>query len=153
MTFLLLCLTDSLCDSLEVHPCCYSWYCCIFSGSVIFHCVYIPSSLTVPLLRDTQGRTMEGRKEGLTTQHQELCSMLRGHLDGRGLWGSMDICVCVAESLCCPPETVTTLSTGCIQYKIKTFKKSCQHQVIVFPEVAPGGQCPAVESSPLPQLS
>ena len=29
-----------------------------------------------------------------------------------GVWGSTDTCVCVAESLCCPPETITTLLTG-----------------------------------------
>ena len=33
--------------------------------------------------------------------------MLCGSLDGRGIWGRMD--TCMAESLCCPPETVTTL--------------------------------------------
>jgi len=37
-------------------------------------------------------------------QHRELCSMLRGSLDGRGVWGEW-----MAESLCCPPETITTL--------------------------------------------
>ena len=41
-------------------------------------------------------------------------SMLRGKLDGRGVWGRMDTCVCVAESLCCPSETITTLSVGYI---------------------------------------
>ena len=33
-------------------------------------------------------------------------------LDGRGAWGRMDTCVCTAESLCCPPETITTLLIG-----------------------------------------
>ena len=32
-----------------------------------------------------------------------------GSLDGRGVWGRMDTRVCMAESLCCPPKTVTTL--------------------------------------------
>ena len=32
-----------------------------------------------------------------------------GSLDGRGIWGRMDICICMAESLCCSPETVTRL--------------------------------------------
>ena len=27
-----------------------------------------------------------------------------------------------AESLCCPPETITVLLTGLLQYKIKKFK-------------------------------
>ena len=74
-----------------------------------------------------------GRKEGRTyCTHQELCSVLCGRLDGRGLWGSMNICVCMAESLCCPPETVTTLSTGCIQYKIKSFKSPVSIRSLCF---------------------
>ena len=28
-------------------------------------------------------------------------------LDGRGVWGRMDTCVCMAESFCCLPETIT----------------------------------------------
>ena len=39
--------------------------------------------------------------------HRNLCSMLCGNLDGRGVWGRMDTCVCVAEILHCPPETIT----------------------------------------------
>ena len=34
-------------------------------------------------------------------------------LDGRGAWGRMDTHICMAETLCCPPETITTLLTGC----------------------------------------
>ena len=44
----------------------------------------------------------------LLVQHRELSSMLHGNLDGRGVWGRMDTCICMAESLCCPPETITT---------------------------------------------
>ena len=33
-------------------------------------------------------------------------------LDGRGVWGRMDTCLCMAESLHCSPETTTTLLTG-----------------------------------------
>ena len=33
-------------------------------------------------------------------------------LDGRGIGGRMDTCICVTESLHCPPETITTLSVG-----------------------------------------
>ena len=29
----------------------------------------------------------------------KLCSMLRDSLEGRGVWGRMDICICMAESL------------------------------------------------------
>ena len=28
---------------------------------------------------------------------------------GRGVWGEMDTCMCMTESLCCSSETVTTL--------------------------------------------
>ena len=38
--------------------------------------------------------------------------MLCGSFDGRGVWGRMDRCICMAESLCCPPETITTLLIG-----------------------------------------
>ena len=26
-----------------------------------------------------------------------------------GVWGRMDTCICMAKSLCCSPETITTL--------------------------------------------
>ena len=29
--------------------------------------------------------------------------MVRGSLDGKGVWGRMDTCICVAESLNCSP--------------------------------------------------
>ena len=35
--------------------------------------------------------------------------MVRGSLDGRRDRGRMDAYKCMAESLCCPPETITTL--------------------------------------------
>ena len=38
--------------------------------------------------------------------------MLRGSLDGMGVWGRMDACICMAEFLHCSPETTTTLLTG-----------------------------------------
>ena len=44
----------------------------------------------------------------------ELYSILCGSLDGQGVWGRMDTCICMAESLCCPPETITTLLITCI---------------------------------------
>ena len=42
-----------------------------------------------------------------TVYHMELCSMVCGSLDGTGLWGSMDTCICTAESFCYSPETIT----------------------------------------------
>ena len=38
-----------------------------------------------------------------------LCSMLYDSLEERGVWGRMDICMCVAELLCCIPEIIMTL--------------------------------------------
>ena len=58
----------------------------------------------------------------LTVQHRELCSNLCGSLDGRGVWGKMDTCVCMSESLGCPPETVTTLL---ISYVLRLDSQSC----------------------------
>ena len=36
-------------------------------------------------------------------------SVLSGSLDGKGFWGRMDTCTCMAESLQYSPETITTL--------------------------------------------
>ena len=36
----------------------------------------------------------------------ELCSMLCGSLDGRGVWGRMATYICMTESLRCSPETI-----------------------------------------------
>ena len=48
--------------------------------------------------------------------------MLCGSLDGRGVWGTMDTCICMAESLCCSPETITTLLTGYTPIQNTKFK-------------------------------
>ena len=48
-------------------------------------------------------------QQGPTVQHVKLCSMLSGSLDGRGAWGRMDTCLCMAESLLCSPETIPAL--------------------------------------------
>ena len=42
----------------------------------------------------------------------ELCSMLFGNLGGRGIWGRMDICICIAEFLHCSLEAITRLLIG-----------------------------------------
>ena len=39
----------------------------------------------------------------------ELCSMLCGSLDGREVCGRMDTYVCMAKSLHCSPESITTV--------------------------------------------
>ena len=40
--------------------------------------------------------------------------MICGSLDGRGLWGRMDTCVYMAESLFWPSEIITILSIICV---------------------------------------
>ena len=46
--------------------------------------------------------------------------MLCDSLDGRGVWGRMDTCICMAESLCCPGETITMLFTDCESENVKS---------------------------------
>ena len=52
-------------------------------------------------------------QQGPTLLHIELCSMLCGSLDGRGVWGKIDTCIYMAEFLHCSPETITTLLISC----------------------------------------
>ena len=52
--------------------------------------------------------------------------MLCVSLDGKGVLERMDTCMCLAESVCCPPETVTTLL---IDYNIKEKVKKQQSEL------------------------
>ena len=61
-------------------------------------------------------------QQGLTVEHMELCAMVCASLDGRGVWGRMDTRICMAEFLCCSPETITTLLTGYTLIQNKKFK-------------------------------
>ena len=58
-----------------------------------------------------------------TIQHMELSSMLCYSLNGRGVWGRMDTCISMTESLLCSPETLTILLTGYSQIQNKKVKK------------------------------
>ena len=54
----------------------------------------------------------------------ELCSKLCSSLDGIGVRGRMDTCICMAESLQCSPEPITTfLISDTPIYKNKKFWK------------------------------
>ena len=53
----------------------------------------------------------------------ELCSMLSGSMDRRGVWGRMDTRICMVKSLCYSPETIKTLLTGYTPIQNKNFKK------------------------------
>ena len=70
----------------------------------------------------TAGFNMESQ-QGPAAQHRELCSVLWGSLDGRGVWGRMDPCVCTAESLRWSPETITTLLIGYNPIQNKKLRK------------------------------
>ena len=54
----------------------------------------------------------------------EFCSMLGGSLDGRGLGGRMDTCVCMTESLCYLPANITTLLISYTPVRNKKLRKS-----------------------------
>ena len=71
-------------------------------------------------------------QRGPTVWHRELCWRPCGSLDGRGVWGRRDACVRVAESLCRPPETITTLLTDSapIQNTKLKKKKRIRHLLI-----------------------
>ena len=53
----------------------------------------------------------------------ELCSILCGSLDTRGVWRRMDICMWMAESLCFSPETITILLIDYTPIQNKKFFK------------------------------
>ena len=64
-------------------------------------------------------------QQGPAVEHMELCSVLCGRLDERGVWERMDPCICMPESLCCSPETVTTLNQLYPNTKQKVFFLMC----------------------------
>ena len=55
------------------------------------------------------------------------CSVLCGRLDGRGVYGRMGICICMAESFCCSSETITTLVISYTPIQSKNLKKKKPH--------------------------
>ena len=68
-------------------------------------------------------------QQGPTIYDKELCSILCDSLDRRVVWGRMNTYICIAESLCSLPETITTLLTGYTpiqnkKYKYKTNKQA-----------------------------
>ena len=48
-------------------------------------------------------------QQGPAAERIELCPALCGSLDGRGVWGRMDACTCMVESLFRSPEMITAL--------------------------------------------
>ena len=62
-------------------------------------------------------------QQGHIVWHMGLCSMLCGNLSGRGIWGRMDTCVCMTESICYSLETITTITSYTQIQSKKVFKK------------------------------
>ena len=62
-------------------------------------------------------------QQGLTVQHMEFSSTLCGSLDGSGVWGRIDPCICMAESLRCSPEMITILLISYTPIQNKKFKR------------------------------
>ena len=54
--------------------------------------------------------------------------MLCASLDGKRVWGRMD--TCMAESLCCSPETTTTLLISYAPYKMFLVLKNIKRKTI-----------------------
>ena len=48
-------------------------------------------------------------EQGPTDHIAQYCGSLGGR---RGVWGRMDTCMCMAESIHCPPETISMLLIG-----------------------------------------
>ena len=104
-------------------------------GSVFFSLLWLPGAGGWGRVggRDNQ-RVWDGHvhtamfkmynQQGPTVQHRELGSMLCGSLEGRRVWERMHPCICTAESLCCPPETITTLLMAVLQHRITGLLKS-----------------------------
>ena len=53
--------------------------------------------------------------------NRELCSVLGGSPDGRGIWGRMDPCICMTESLHCSPENIIRLLISYFPIQNKKF--------------------------------
>ena len=67
--------------------------------------------------------------------------MLCGSLNGRGVWGRIDTCIRMAESLCCSPETITTLL---ISYTAAKSLQSCPTPCDPTDGSPPGSLAPGI---------
>ena len=66
------------------------WGAIAFLGTDLYALLYLKQIISKRLLR-------------------ELCSIFFNNLNGKRTWKRIDICICITESLCCTPETNTTL--------------------------------------------
>ena len=58
-----------------------------------------------------------------------------------GVWGRMDTCICIAESLCCSPKTTTTLFIG---YAIAKLLQLCPTLCDPMDSSPPGSPVPGI---------
>ena len=61
-------------------------------------------------------------QQGPTAEHREPCLLSCGSLGGRGVWGRMDTCVCVAESSAVSLKQSQCCQSAMLQYKTKSNK-------------------------------
>ena len=66
---------------------------------------------------------------GPTIYHMELCSVLCGSLDGRGVWG---VDACMAESLSYLPEIIIAFLIGYTPIQNTKFKKKFQFLLLII---------------------
>ena len=98
--------------------------------------------------------------QDLSVAHGTLLNVASS-LGGRGVWGRMDTCICMAETLHCSPETTSTLFIGIPQYKnVFAIKKKIAYLICCLatldpytifpaPPPAPPWAAPSSQSHPL----
>ena len=69
-------------------------------------------------------------QQGPTVQQRELSSVLFGSLDGRGVWGRMDTCICTVESFFYSPETITTFFVNWLGTRIQLKKNKVRKREV-----------------------
>ena len=67
-------------------------------------------------------------------------------MNGRGVWGRTDPCICMAESPCCPPETTLLISYTPIQNK--NLKKRKNRWLWIFPSTEVRSFRTGIKTSP-----
>ena len=77
-------------------------------------------------------------KDLLYSTWNSVCSMLCANWMAAGVWGRMDTCICMTESLCFSPETITTLLTGCTPIHSQKFLQN--QNLVSLPRGKEGGE-------------
>ena len=100
-------LSPTLCDPMNCIPP-GSSICGIFQARIL-EWVYI---LTINTVLKLGSIFKMDYQQGPTVWQRECCSVSCGSLDRSRVWGRTDTRICMAGSLCCPLETITTLLIG-----------------------------------------